>query len=456
MSKETDKIIDQVKDLQANAEDMLKELDDIELSEEDEAILDLLDYLDESVSMYHSTLGAKNRLDNAGFQELQLTDEWSLESGAGYYLIVNNSTLIAFVVGKDPKAGFKIVGAHTDSPGFKIKANPLVKKSGYLQLNTEVYGGPLVNTWFDRPLSIAGRVFLKGESLHKPQVKLLNIDEDLLTIPSLAIHMSTKDERSKEPNRQNQLLPIVGMGEDFDLDQLISEWLDVDKDQILSHDLFLYSRQTSSILGNEAEFFQSGKIDNLGMMHAGLSAIISAERSESTQLFVGFDNEEIGSSTQQGAGSAMFRDVLKKISLSLGNDEVTFINQIYKSYMISADQAHAIHPNYLEKADPTNKPELNKGPVIKDSARKSYATDGFGRAVLEDVAKRKDLPLQYFHNRSDMMGGSTIGAIIETNTGIRNIDIGNPMLAMHSINELAGTKDQLYMIKLMTGFFELD
>lgn len=415
---------------------------------------DLLEYLDNSVSMYHSTKYAAEKLDNSGFKKLQLTEKWNLEKNEKYYLVVNDSTVIGFVVGKDKNSGFRIVGAHTDSPGFKIKANPLIKQSGYLQLNTEVYGGPLLETWFDRPLSISGRVFLKGKTSHTPRVELLNIDRDLLTIPSLAIHMQGQDERGKLPNPQTQTLPIIGLGDEFDLDEIISKELKVKKEDILSHDLFLYNREKANIFGLNDEFFQSGKIDNLGMIHAGLHALIDSKPSDNTQIFVGFDNEEIGSSTLQGAASAMFRDVLKKISLSLGNDDQDFINQIYNSYMISADQAHAIHPNYLGKADPTNRPQLNKGPVIKDSARKSYATDSFGRAVLVDIAKDNDVPLQMFHNRSDLRGGSTIGAIIETNTGIRNIDIGNPMLAMHSAREMAGVEDQIHMINLMRGFFE--
>lgn len=419
-----------------------------------EIMYDLLGFLDKSVSMYHSTLNSAEMLKNAGFEKLELAEKWNLKKQGKYYLVVNDSTIIGFVIGNDEKSGFKIIGAHTDSPGFKIKSNPVIKQSGYLQLNTEVYGGPILQSWFDRPLSISGRVFVKGKTSHTPEVKLLNIDKDLLTIPSLAIHMTSVDERGKVPNAQTQALPIIGLGEDFDLDELIAKELDINKEDILSHDLFLYSREKATFLGVNGEFYQSGKIDNLGMIHAGLVSIINADTSDSTQIFVGFDNEEIGSSTQQGAASAMFKDVLKKISLSQGNDEQDFINQIYKSYMISADQAHAIHPNYISKADPTNRPKLNEGPVIKDSARKSYATDSFGRAVLMDIAKKNDIELQMFHNRSDLRGGSTIGAIIETNTGIRNIDIGNPMLAMHSINEMAGTKDQLLMIKLMKAFYE--
>lgn len=415
---------------------------------------DFLNFLNASVSMYHSTFEVVKKLRDNGFKQLNLVEKWNLLKGEKYYLIVNNSTVISFIVGNNVKNGFRIVGAHTDSPGFKIKANPIIKKEGYIQLNTEIYGGPLLQTWFDRPLSIAGRVFIKGESSHKPEVRLLNIDKDLMTIPSLAIHMIRDVKTDTSINPQLHTLPILGIKDEFNLDDLISEELNISKEDILSHDLFVYNRDKAKLIGINGDFIQSGRLDNLSMVHAGVNAIINTKQSEYTQIFVAFDNEEIGSATQQGAASAVFRDVLKKISLSLGNDELDFINQIYNSYMISADQAHAIHPNYLEKADPTNRPKFNKGPVIKDSARKSYATDAFGRAVLLDIAKKNDIPIQYFHNRSDLRGGSTIGSIIETNTGIRNIDIGNPMLAMHSANEMTGVLDQKYMIDLMRIFFE--
>lgn len=415
---------------------------------------DLKDFLDASVSMYHAVQTSIATLEESNFQKIELTENWELEKGGKYYLAINDSTILAFRVGNDVKKGFRIIGSHTDSPGFKVKANPTIKKDGYIQLNTEVYGGPLLRTWFDRPLSIAGRVFIKGESSHKPKVELVNLDYDLMTIPSLAIHMIANREESDKPNPQIHTLPVVGLGDDFDLNELIAEELNIDVEDIITHDLFVYNRETATIIGANSEFISSGKIDNLGMVHASLNSIITAEPSDNTQVFVAFDNEEIGSSTLQGASSAMFRDVLRKISLSLGNTEVEFINQIYDSYMISADQAHAIHPNYLERADLTNRPKLNEGPVIKDSAVKSYATDGFGRAVLLDLAKEAGVPMQMFHNRSDSRGGSTIGSIIETNTGIRNIDIGNPMLAMHSAREMAGVLDQLYMTILMIKFYE--
>ncbi len=427
-----------------------------DFEDEELFIADYLNYLDESVTMYHSTNATKERLERNGFTQINFNEKWNLEVEGKYFLVINDSTIIAFVVGSDKEAPFKIVGAHTDSPTFKLKTNSVIKKEGYTLLNTEIYGGPLVNTWLDRTLSIAGRVFVKGTSSLKPEVKLVNLDYDLLTIASLAIHMTSMDERNKLPNPQTQLLPVIGLSEDFDLNELIAFELEIDKDDILSTDLFLYSREQANLIGSEGEFIQSGKIDNLGMMHAGLKAIIDSKESKQTKIFVGFDNEEIGSGTQQGARSTTFKDVLKKISYSLGNDEMTFVDQLYKSFMISADQAHAIHPNYQEKADPTNRPYINKGPVIKESASRSYASDGFGKAILIDIAKENNIPLQFFHNRSDLRGGSTIGSLIEIASGIKNIDIGNPMLAMHSIREMQGVEDHIYMARLMQAFYEAE
>ena len=427
-----------------------------DFEDEELFIADYLNYLDESVTMYHSTNATKERLERNGFTQINFNEKWNLEAEGKYFLVINDSTIIAFVVGSDKKAPFKIVGAHTDSPTFKLKTNSVIKKEGYTLLNTEIYGGPLVNTWLDRTLSIAGRVFVKGDSSLNPEVKLVNLDYDLLTIASLAIHMTSMDERNKLPNPQTQLLPVIGLDENFDLNELIAFELEIDKDDILSTDLFLYSREQANLIGSEGEFIQSGKIDNLGMMHAGLKAIIDSKESKQTKIFVGFDNEEIGSGTQQGARSTTFKDVLKKISYSLGNDERTFGAQIYKSFMISADQAHAIHPNYQEKADPTNRPHINKGPVIKESASRSYASDGFGKAILIDIAKENNIPLQFFHNRSDLRGGSTIGSLIEIASGIKNIDIGNPMLAMHSIREMQGVEDHIYMARLMQAFYEAE
>lgn len=414
-------------------------------------IKDFIEFLDNAHSMYHVVSNTQEKLEEAGYQELPLTKKWNLKTRGKYYLIVNDSTIIAFVVGKDPKAGFKIVGAHTDSPSFKVKPASLMKKEGFLTLNTEVYGGPLLNTWFDRPLTLAGRVFIKSDDSFKPEKKLVYLDKDLLSIVSLAIHLSGNID--PKPNPQKHTLPIIGLDQKTSIEALLANELGVQSEDILSYDLFLESREKATLVGVEQEFISSKKLDNLGMVHAGLMALLNSEVKEQTNVFVAFDNEEIGSSTQQGAASSLFRDVLKKINDSIGLSDDEFISSIYNSFMISADQAHSVHPNYVEVMDPTNKPVINKGPVIKESARKSYATDGYGIAVLRGIGQAHNIPIQRYVNRSDIRGGSTIGAIIETNTGIRNIDIGNAILGMHSVREFGGVKDHQHMIDLMKEFF---
>lgn len=417
--------------------------------------MELIEFLDKGITMYHAVKTAEELLSDNGFKKLRIDESWSLENFGKYYLIINDSTIIAFKVGKDEKSGFKIIGAHTDSPGFKLKPNGLVKSNGFYKLNTEVYGGPILETWFDRPLSLAGRVYLRSQKTYEPEFRLVNFDRDLLTIANLAIHMTRGNEEDKI-NPQIHTLPILGLGDgEVDVEEMISKELNVHKADILSYDIFIYSREKAGKIGLNGEFVSSGKIDNLGMVHAGLTALLNSQENDNNQVFVAFDNEEIGSGTLQGAASSMFKDVLKKIHYALGGNEEEFINRIYKSFMISADQAHSVHPNYSEKADITNIPIINRGPVIKESARKSYATDAYSKAVLIDIFKKKNIPYQTYLNRSDIRGGSTIGSIIETGTGIRNIDIGNALLGMHSVRELAGLKDQEYMIDFMKAFYEV-
>lgn len=416
--------------------------------------MELIEFLDKGITMYHAVDTVKEILLKNNYERLYIENIWNLKNGGKYFIIVNDSTVIAFNIGENRKRAFRIIGSHTDSPGFKLKSNPVIKSNGFLKLNTEVYGGPILNTWFDRPLSIAGRVFLKGKETYSPIVKLINFDKNLLTIPNLAIHMS-RDEGSNGINPQIHTLPVLSSCVDnFNIENLISKEFGINENEILSYDLFLYSREKAGISGLNDEFINSGKIDNLGMVHASLSAFLKARESDYIQIFAAFDNEEIGSATMQGADSAMFKDVLKKISLSLNFTEQEFISSLYNSFMISADQAHSVHPNYSEKADPTNQPVINKGPVIKESARKSYATDAYGKAILIDIFQKNNIPYQIYFNRSDVRGGSTIGAIIETTTGIRNIDIGNPLFSMHSICEMGGVKDQQYMIDFMQAFYE--
>lgn len=414
-------------------------------------------YIDNSPSMYHAVLRAEDRFVEEGYEKIELNEKWDLSYGGKYYLIHNDSSIIAFELGDDLRRGYKIVGAHTDSPTFKVKPNSLIKSNGYYTLNTEVYGGPLLNTWFDRPLSLAGRAYVKGSDSFSPQVKIVDFDRDLFIIPNLAIHMS-RGENLDNINPQKHTLPLLALDQDqdFSIESLLAEELKLKEEEILSYDLFIYAREKSSLVGLNEEFISVGKLDNLAMIHAGMEGLLASDKSNTSKVFVGFDNEEIGSATTQGADSGLLINVLRKINFSLGLGEDDFISSIYNSFMISADQAHSVHPNYADKADPTNRPLMNKGIVIKESAKKSYATDAYGKAILIDLLKKLDIPYQEFVNRSDARGGSTIGPISESKTNIRNIDIGNALLSMHSVRELGGVKDQKYMIDLLEGFYNLN
>ncbi len=414
-------------------------------------------YIDNSPSMYHAVLRAEDRFVEEGYEKIELNEKWELSYGGKYYLIHNDSSIVAFELGDDLRRGYKIVGAHTDSPTFKIKPNALIKSNGYYSLNTEVYGGPILHTWFDRPLSLAGRAYVKGKNSFNPEVKYVDIDRDLFIIPNLAIHMS-RGENLDDINPQKHTLPLLSLDkdQDFSIENLLAKELKIDEKDLLSYDLFIYAREKSSLLGLDEEFISVGKLDNLAMIHAGMEAILSSDKSNTSKVFVGFDNEEIGSATTQGADSGLLINILRKINFSLGLGEDDFITSIYNSFMISADQAHSVHPNYADKADPTNRPLMNKGIVIKESAKKSYATDAYGKAILIDLLKKLDIPYQEFVNRSDARGGSTIGPISESKTNIRNIDIGNALLSMHSVRELGGVEDQKHMINLLRGFYELN
>lgn len=412
---------------------------------------DLIDFIDASPTMYQATQVQKQRLLKAGFQELYFTEIWDLEEGKGYFVTHNDSSILAFRLGKDKKAGFSITGAHTDSPLLKIKPSPLMGAAGLVKLNVEVYGGPLRHTWFDRPLSLAGRVILDGSPLRSSFVMM---DRDLLIIPSLAIHM--RRDPKEEWNPQKEMLPLFGEGpfKEGDLLNLLAEELQVKKEEILDYDLYCYPREKGCFIGRKEEFISAGRLDNLGMCHAGLCALLESKATNKTQVMANFDNEEVGSMTTQGADSGLLRNLLQKISLAQGLSQEEHLARIYASFMFSCDQAHGVHPNYEEKADPTNRPQLGGGPVIKLSASKSYATDGYGAALCKKLCKEKNIPVQTFVNRSDMKGGSTIGPISEGRSDIRGLDLGIALLGMHSVRELQASRDQELFIDLLKAFFQ--
>lgn len=425
--------------------------------------LDLIDFLYKSPTAHHSVKTIRERLELNGFNEVKESDKWNLQKEGKYYVIKNDSALIAFTIGNGDieEAGFKLIGAHTDSPGFRIKANPeMVSEGTYLKLNTEVYGGPILYTWFDRPLGIAGKVTIKGSSPLKPEVKLVNINKPLLIIPSLAIHMNRSVNEGLNINKQKDTLPLLSLiNEKFEKDgyllKILAEELKVDTSDILGFDLGLYEIEKGAIIGLNEEFISAGRLDDMWMVYAGIQALIESKPNKSTKVMVCMDNEEIGSLTAQGANSALLLNILERITLALGKDREGLHRALPNSLMISADLAHAVHPNLEEKHDPTNRPVLGKGPVLKTAASGSYSTDSYNAAIFEGLCNSAEVPYQKFFNRSDVRGGTTIGPITSSLLTIPVMDMGAPLLSMHSIRELAAVKDNVYTIKLFTQFYNL-
>ncbi|MDO4594744.1 MAG: M18 family aminopeptidase [Tissierellia bacterium] len=419
-----------------------------------EFIKDLLDFIDSSPCNFLAIENAKKRLLESGFIHLKENERWNLEKNKAYFLTRGASSIIAFTVGDDLEDGFNMIGSHSDSPSFKIKANPEIINEGMLTFNTEAYGGMIVSTWLDRTLSLCGRVVIEEDE--KLIEKNIMIDKDLLSIPNLAIHLNREINNGYSYNLQDEIKPIVKTIDDkfvkknFLLEEL-SSYLEVKKSSIRDFELSLYDRQKGSIIGFDEEFFQVGRIDNLAMAHASIEAIRKADRTKFNLVIIN-DNEEIGSNTRRGADSPYLKDVLKRIAYNLGYDFESYQIAINNSFMISADQAHAIHPNYTNKFDPTNRAYINKGPVIKIANNGAYTSDSHSIAKFEKLAKDVGVKVQKFYNRSDKRGGSTIGPITQTQTGIKSIDVGNPIFAMHSIREIGGVYDHYDMYKIFEKF----
>lgn len=424
---------------------------------------ELIDFIYESPTAFHAVEQVKSELLSNGYVELLEEEKWNLKKGGKYFVIKNQSAITAFVVGQGEVAqnGFKIVGAHTDSPCFRVKPAPeMVSENAYLKLNTETYGGAILNTWMDRPLSIAGRVTLRSGNVMEPAIKLVNIKRPVLIIPNLAIHMNRNVNSGVELNKQKDMLPLLAMmNEKMEKDNFllkaIAEELKVEINDILDFDLFLYEFEKGSIIGFNNEFISAGRLDDLSMVHAGLKALLSAKEVQATNVLVCFDNEEVGSATKQGANSELLASILERIVLSLGGNREDYFRALAKSFLISADLAHAVHPNSPEKADPVLKPVINKGPVIKISANQKYTTDSVSSCVYEEICKKAGVPLQKFTNRSDSVGGSTIGPISSTHLNIRSVDMGSPIFAMHSIREMGGVLDHSFTTKSFEEFYNI-
>ena len=422
---------------------------------------EVIEFIDESPSTYHVVKNCSDILDENGFERIMPREKWEIKKGGKYFLKKSSSTIIAFTVGEDfdVKNGFKIFGAHTDSPCFRIKPNPEIITENVVRLNTEVYGGPILSTWFDRPLSIAGRVIVKGEDSFFPRTVKIKIDEPLLTIPNLAIHQNREVNNGVKIDKQNDVLPVISLiNKNFEregyLERIILEKTGIKKEDIIDFDLYLYATEKGCLLGANEEFMSSPKIDNLASVYTGLIGLLEAEENQDRiNIFVAFDNEEIGSATKQGADSNYLLNTLERISLALGLSRGDFLQMLESSYILSADAAHAAHPAHLGKTDPTNRGKINEGISIKISAKQKYTSDGYSIAVIKQLIEGTEIQIQPFVNESNELGGSTIGPISSTHLDIDGVDLGVPMFAMHSVRELCGIFDVFYLKELAKEFF---
>lgn len=427
---------------------------------------DLAAFLDASPVNFWAVNTLARCLEKAGFAELDMRDNWEITPGGRYYVVKNDSAIFAFIAGAgEPGSPFKIISAHSDSPGFRIKPNcEMLCEGNIVKLNTEVYGGPILYTWFDRPLSLAGRVILRSADPLNPNTRLVRFDRHLLTIPHLAIHFNRAVNEGNKLSKQTDMLPVLGHVDTPDkakglIARMVAEKLGVPAADILDYDLSLYDTTRASVVGLNGEYITSGRIDDLSMVHAAMCALLDTANTEmpdsATRVIAIFDNEETGSGTKQGAASPMLDYILRRVNLSLGGTEEDFYRSVASSFMISADDAHGLHPNYPSKHDPTNHPVLGGGPVIKINANCKYMTDADSAAVFASLCRRAGVACQYFVNHSDMAGGSTLGNILTSQLPLRGVDVGAPIWAMHSVRETAALSDHNDMIKVFAEFFSV-
>lgn len=421
----------------------------------------LIDFMHESPSTFHHVVKIQQELERNGYQELKDKDKWKIEPLGKYFIKKHDSSLIAFEIGSGDisKEGMRLIGAHTDSPSFKIKSkSEMVTDGTYLRLNTEMYGGVLAYTWFDRPLSIAGKITVRSDDPFKPATHLVNIDKPILTIPSVAIHLKRDSNEKFGVNKQKDTIPLLGlinnqMERNGYLVKMVAAETGVAVEDILGFDLALYEYDKGTLVGMNEEFISSKGLDDKWMTYAGLQGLIDSKAISASKVLICMDNEEIGSLTSQGADSQFILNVLERIMIALGKNREEFHQAMANSIMISADLAHAVHPNSPELHDPTNRPLLGKGPVLKVAASGSYSTDAHGMAVFKAICENHKIPYQTLYNRSDVRGGTTIGPITASSLTIPVIDMGAPLLGMHSIRELAAVEDHASTLALFIKFF---
>ncbi|MBQ8053836.1 MAG: M18 family aminopeptidase [Lachnospiraceae bacterium] len=415
---------------------------------------ELFSFLDHSPNAFYAVRNMCGILEQAGMTRLNEGAPWKLEAGKGYYVTRNDSAVIAFRIPRADYTGFQMMASHCDSPVFKIKANAeIAADKQYVKLNVEKYGGMLCAPWLDRPLSVAGRVIVRTQE--GIETRLVNVDRDLMIIPNLAIHMNRQVNDGYKFNAQVDMLPLFcEKGEETDAFRgLIASEAGVSAEDIIDADLFLYNRMPAVTLGLNNEFIASGRLDDLQCAFASLKGFIAATPKDSVAVHCVFDNEEVGSGTKQGAAGTFLSDTLHRINRAMGRTEDEYLMSIASSFLVSADNAHAVHPNHTEKTDPTNRPYLNKGIVIKYSANQKYTTDAVSGAIMREICRKAGVPFQTFVNRSDMLGGSTLGNISQSQVALNTVDIGLAQLAMHSPYETAGAKDTAYLIEAAKVLF---
>jgi len=422
----------------------------------------LLDFLNASPVNFLAAKNIADRLEQAGYRRLDPQQPLGeVRAGDKLYVMKNDSSVYAFHIGRQPlaDAGFRMICAHCDSPTFRIKPNAeMTCEGGIVKLNTEVYGGPIMSTWFDRPLTIAGRVIVRGEDALHPQTLLLHVKRPLLQISNLAIHFNREVNDGVKLSKQKDMLPLLGLVTDeLERGQLlmnvICQELNIQQQDILDFDLYLADATPACTFGVHDEFLSSGRLDDLSMCFAGLEAMTATETTDMTKVLAIFDNEETGSQTKQGAGSPFLAMMLQRIALAQSGSAEAWYQAVERAFMISADNAHAWHPNYSEKYDPTNHPMLGGGPVIKFNAAQKYASDAVSAAVFAELRREAGVPCQRFVNHSDVAGGSTLGNILASSIPLRGVDMGNAILAMHSCRETGSTADHCYCVKAFTQFF---
>lgn len=429
---------------------------------------DFMKFLKDSPVSFYAVKSMIEMLKENGYHELSAYGGWEIVPGGKYYVSYNGTCLFAFAVPEDMSKVrapfFRMISAHTDQPCLRIKPDAEMRANGYRKLNTEIYGGPIYSTWMDRPLSIAGRVTLASRDIFEPRCELVDFKKPVVVIPNLAIHMNRGVNTGVELNAQVDMLPVGGLVSSIEegkekcaslIEDAICKELDVKREEILDYDLFTYTVDEPAVVGFNDEFLSASRLDDLVMAHTALKALVNSKPVTGINVFLGFDHEEIGSRTPQGAGSATVMFVLEKLALALGRTRMQFMNDIQESFLISGDVAHAIHPAHPEKHDPVLKTQLGQGPVIKMAARQSYMTQSKDYSVYEQICRKAGVPYQKFTNKSDAAGGSTLGPVVAAQMPARIMDMGIALLSMHSSRELMAVCDYDYTVRSFKAYYDL-